>query len=141
MGDQSEGSIVLELVDVVATLTRQHGALLEGLRSLRAGLSDGAIFDSDQPPPPRTLLPPPPPTCATLLTGLAVETLPPRRVEDIAPEAAVVPVGPRTTQIADKQPVHVPTKRTYDYFAELDDLITRLPAGPSRHESFPPTNP
>jgi hypothetical protein len=140
MGEQSEASIVLELADVVNKLTRRHGALLDCLRSLRAGFSDGAISNSDQPRSPRALRLPPSPVSAALTSGPVVVTLPRDPGENTRPEAEASPILAAVTEITDKRDMHLTTRLTYDFFAELDDLLARLPAAPSRHEAFPRTN-
>ena len=167
MNDQSEGTIVLELAGVVAELTRRHGELASCLRSLREDLrTTPATVGVHEPPPPRLLQPPPPAPAASpapIPGGLTLPAVPDGAAAPVEHNGASVPSAPQLRpdsretdsppsedlqaprpQLFDtggsSVPPHPLTKRHYDYFAELDDLLARLPVTPSAGTPKPPTD-
>ncbi len=124
MNDQSQGAIVSKLADAVGELTRRHGEFLSALQGLRVELHKASASGRDyQPPPPRLTLPPSPPKAASPTARVASPPLvnagtgPGRDGDRSGFQAAHRGGTPRPL-----------TKRHYDYFAELDDLLARLPA-------------
>jgi hypothetical protein len=142
MTDESDGTIVLELADVVGELTRRHSELLGCLRSLREDLHGApVILGGYEPPPPRVVQPPQPRRGATpgaaaggVATASPVSGLTSPSTANAAP-AADTRLVPAANPSGSPRPQ---TKRHYDYFAELDDLLARLPASPSREETDRP---
>jgi hypothetical protein len=140
MTDESDGTIVLELADVVGELTRRHSDLLGCLRSLRRDLHDGTLtLAAYEPPPPRLVDPPPPRRAAAAAgSGAAIAS----RDSGVTSPSTVngKPVAEtRLGSRGDPTGSHRPlTKRHYDYFAELDDLLARLPSSPPPEETHRP---
>jgi len=131
MTDPSAGTLLLELVDVVTDLTRRQRELLQSLQSFRADIlhADPTVADYS-PPPPRFLLPPPPPPrVAPPAPTVVARPAPPAPIgaPSTAPRA---PQGERRSH-----PLH--RWRDYDYFAELDDLLARLPVQSQAQEQGP----
>jgi hypothetical protein len=135
MRDQFEGPI-LALAEVVADLAHQHLELLGFLKELQADLLHApAPLDSGQPRSPGAPLAARPPTGTTVASshgatsagpGIAPRSTPP----GIAP---LPPITLHESEPAPDQGMAMSTKRRYDYFTELDDLLMRLPAA-SEHE-------
>jgi len=124
MYDPTEGTLVLELVDVVTELTRRQRELLGCLKDFRADFLEGPLaLEAYQPPPPRFLQPPAPRSVAPPRPEVT-----PRPVVAHPPVVAPVPPAPPAT--ADPAVRVHRTKRDYDYFAELDDLLAHLPVDP-----------
>jgi hypothetical protein len=137
MSDQPEETIVRDLADVVGELTRRHAELLSSLRSLREDLQwPRRGGDDDQPPPPRLSQPPARPEGAASHPP-AEEAVWASRVSHVTPLPTVNGVhhpgsaGDRPSgflHLVERGGLaHPLTKRHYDYFAELDDLLARLP--------------
>ena len=133
MNDQSEGAIVRNLADAVGELTRRHGEFLSALQGLRVELHKASGSGRDhQPPPPRPSSTPSPPRMASPTARVA------------SPPLVNAGPGPRGDgdrpgfEAADRGGTPRPlTKRHYDYFAELDDLLARLPARARPHGPEP----
>jgi len=151
MSGQSEGTLVLELADVVAELTRRQRELLGCLREIRVDvLEASATLESSQPPPPRFLQPPPPTTQRGHAERGQDPAVPPvvAPVHAAGPVAPVVaalppvitppPPGPSAAVGAKPSPDRHTTRRDYDYFVELDDLLARLPPETEAQDPSPP---
>ena len=158
MNDSSEGTKALELVDVIADLTRRHNELLGCLRGLKdAMLKVSATVGPEQSPQPRVPQLPPlgaevraapipdlPPS-SRALDGPALALSPDgapgsdaSRARSDSRETNSAPPGDLRASAAESRhpggssvPFRPLTKRHYDYFAELDDLLARLPVTPS----------
>jgi hypothetical protein len=137
MSDEPAGTIIRDLAEVVGELTRRQRELLSCLRTFREdlrGLSESG--GDDQPPPPRFTRPPPPAgelvSRASTDEGMSTS----RGTDGTAPPSVNGVHGPErggdllgSLHPADRPGLaHPLTKRHYDYFAELDDLLARLPA-------------
>jgi hypothetical protein len=124
MNDQSEGAIVSDLADAVGELTRRHGEFLSAVQRLRAELHKASASVRDyQLPTARLTLPPSLPRTAS--PSARVASLP---IANAGPGPGGDGDRPGP-QAADRGGTPRPiTKRHYDYFAELDDLLARLPA-------------
>jgi len=158
MTDEPDGTIVLELADAVGELTRRHSELLSCLRSLRVDLDGASLILGVYEPPPPHLVEPPPPHLVEPPPPHLVQPPPARRAATpgagVGGVAMTSPVSgvtsPSTVSAApvtDARPVLAGdpsgsprslTKRHYDYFAELDDLLARLPASPTAEETDRP---
>ena len=151
MNDQSRATIGVQLADGVTDLTRRHSELLARLRYLREVLEGTPPIVGQQPPPARLLEPPPPPRERTPAVDspsgpstIWVQAPPPLTVVDTpaleVPDApssssdlpSVLPVELDPTPaealhgVGDPVRTHLATKRDYDYFTELDDLLAHL---------------
>jgi hypothetical protein len=146
-------------------LTRRHGELVNCLRTLREDLQGTpTTVGAYQPPSPRFLEPPPP--GGAIPTPPISAVLTPSRIPDAAtaplsldrapvPGAPLAPPDSRGTKPTLPEDLRAPraelidtggpsatahplTKRHYDYFAELDDLLARLPVTPGVGKAQPP---
>jgi len=125
MNDESDARMVLEVTDALEELTRHHTELLHCVRSLHDELHRSPMAVSPEPPAPRLMQPPPP--------RRGMSPLPPP--QPIPPLAGGDDFGappPGTSHAVDQAgtPQSL-TKRHYDFFAELDDLLARLPVTPA----------
>jgi hypothetical protein len=157
MGDSSEASLVLELADVVTALTCRQNEFLGHVRGFRADVLGPPAAATYEPPPPRLLQPPPPPPPLQRVGAAEPGRLirPPMTV--VAPPLPAAPTASGTAGAGDHRelgtsPPHtrplktggdqrrdvLPTKRDYDYFAELDDLLARIPTEATPRELDPP---
>jgi hypothetical protein len=136
MSDQTERTIVHDLADVVGELTRRHAELLSSLKSVRDDLQGPRAVGDDERRSPRPTRPParpgeaasPPPGNEAVSKSRVVDTSPRPKVNGVhRPDAG------GDSELWILRPVdlgvlpHPLTRRHYDYFAELDDLLARLP--------------
>lgn len=143
MNVQSDATIVLEVTNAVEELTRQHGEFLLCVQRLKDELHRSPTTASHQPPAPRFLQPPPPYLQRLPPPRPGMTPLPPPQPTAhlaAADDLGVPPSVPSRAQGSPGAPLPL-TKRHYDYFAELDDLLGRLPAAPGSDEPKPPLGP
>ena len=187
MSDRSEGTLVLELADVVSDLTHRQSELLGCLREFRAELLGAeSTVEAHQTSPPRYLQPPPPaegqccidprgrvpiPASIPRAVPVAAPMCPRSSRPGPAPSAPAPPVpapapppaapAPPAVSVLWDQPQRIAserphrrhrwravaldfgdaTKRDYDYFVELDDLLARLPVDPEVSGTGPTDRP
>ena len=158
MGDSAEASLVLELADVVTTLTSRQNEFLGYVRGFRADVLGPGPTITYEPPPPRLLQPPPPPPPrrgvgtptepARLTRPLETVVAPPLPGPHDAPGTAEAgsqqepdsssPQAGALETVGDQRREVLRTKRDYDYFTELDDLLARIPPEATSRELDPP---
>jgi hypothetical protein len=166
MNEPLAGTLVLELADVVSDLTRRQRELLQSLERFRMNLlAPETIPASYRPPLPRFLAPPPPPPVVAPHVPYAPHpklASPPPPAPPVAPPVPFAPPPPAvplvesasvSPRVALPETLRVPerqatwgggerssalrrTKRDYDYFAELDDLLAHLPDESRPREGF-----
>jgi hypothetical protein len=148
MTDSSAGTLLLELVDVVTDLTRRQRELLRSLQTFREDILHAETTVAPYtPPPPRFLMPPPPPPrvappAPTVVAPPAPPVAPP--LEEHRPRDAVAPEAPTSAPstatratVGERRSHPLHRWRDYDYFAELDDLLARLPVQSQAQEQGP----